>query len=48
MLVRPDVTYIDKATKQAARVFPQGALWTQFESRLPAAEVFRDAIMRRR
>jgi hypothetical protein len=45
MLVRPDVTYIDKATKQAARVFPQGALWTQFESRLPAAEVFRDAIM---
>lgn len=45
MLVRPELTYIDKATKAAARVFPTGSSWLNFESRLPATEVFRDAVM---
>jgi len=45
MLVRPDATYLDEATKQAARVFPTGATWLNFESRLPGKEVFADAVM---
>ncbi len=45
MLVRPDATYLDDATKQMARVFPTGSAWLTFESRLPATEVFRDAVM---
>ena len=45
MLVRPDATYLDEATKQAARIFPIGSTWLNFESRLPGKEVFAGAVM---
>ena len=45
MLVRPDATYLDEATKQAARIFPAGSTWLNFQSRMPATEVFMDSIV---
>ena len=45
MLLRRDATYIDEATKHAARIFPTGNAWLNFQSRLPAPEVFRDTVL---
>jgi len=44
MLVRPDATYLDEVTKQAARVFPTGSSWLSFASKLPGAELFEGSI----
>ncbi|MFV8755751.1 hypothetical protein ACNOYE_34805 [Nannocystaceae bacterium ST9] len=43
MLVRPDATFLDTATKQAARVFPTGSAWLNFESRLPGKEIWENS-----
>ena len=45
MLVVPDATYIDQATKQVSRIFPTGSSWLSFESRMPPLEVFRDSVL---
>ncbi len=43
MLVRPDATFLDDATKQVARVFPTGSAWLTFESRLPGKEIWENS-----
>jgi hypothetical protein len=45
MLLRRDSTYIDEATKQARRIFPDGTAWLYFQSRLPAPEVFKNTVL---
>ena len=42
MLLRPDLTFIDKATKRPERVFPRGTQWLNFQSRFPSSEVFKN------
>ncbi len=45
MLVRPDATYLDDATKQLTRVFPQGTEWLRFDSVFPESEVFANSVL---
>ncbi|PRP98529.1 hypothetical protein [Enhygromyxa salina] len=45
MLLRPDETFIDKATKRAERVFPRGIDWQTFSSQLPGKEVFANSVL---
>jgi hypothetical protein len=45
MLVRPDATFIDQATKRAERVFPLGVEWRTFSSKLPGKEVFANSVL---
>ncbi len=45
MLVRPDATFIDQATKRAERVFPRGMEWRTFESKLPGKDVFANSVL---
>jgi hypothetical protein len=45
MLFRRDATYLDQATKAAARIFPSGNAWLNFQSRLPAPQVFKDTVL---
>ncbi|PRQ02042.1 hypothetical protein [Enhygromyxa salina] len=45
MLLRPDETFIDNATKRAERVFPRGIDWKTFSSQLPGKEVFANSVL---
>jgi hypothetical protein len=45
MLLRPEATFIDQATKRAERVFPRGMEWRTFTSKLPGKEVFANSVL---
>ncbi|NVB40342.1 hypothetical protein G6O69_37225 [Pseudenhygromyxa sp. WMMC2535] len=45
MLLRPDETFYSEVTKRAERVFPVGTAWQIFESKMPAADVFKSSVL---
>ncbi|MCA9686230.1 MAG: hypothetical protein KC457_28940, partial [Myxococcales bacterium] len=45
MLLRPDATYINQATKHAEEVFPRGVDWLNFASKLPGDSVFKNSVL---
>lgn len=45
MLLRPEATFIDQATKRAERVFPRGMEWRTFTSKLTGKEVFPNSVL---